>query len=52
MYGITVGCRKSSKFFFKVGYGIHFGRGRTEFQKEAFWCDTLDILRDIKQITA
>ena len=52
MYGITSDCRKSSKFFFSVGYGIYFGQGRTELQKEAFQCDALDILRDIKPITA
>ena len=52
MYGITSDCRKSSKFFFSVSYGIYFGQGRTELQKEAFQCDALDILRDIKPITA
>ena len=49
---ITSDCRKSSKFFFSVGHGIYFGQGRTELEKKAFQYDALDILRDIKQITA
>ena len=52
MYGITIDRRKSLKLFFLVGYDIYFCQGGTELQKEAFQCDTLDILRDIKQITA
>ena len=49
---ITSDCRKSSKFLFSVGHGIYFGQGRTELEKKAFQYDALDILRDIKQITA
>ena len=52
MYCITSDCRKSSKLFFSVRCGIYFGQGRIELWKEAFQCNALDILRDMKQITA
>ena len=30
IYSIAINRRKSSKFFFSVGYGMYFGNGRTE----------------------
>ena len=42
-------CRKSSKFFFRSVMAYILA---TELWKESFQCDALDILREIKQITA
>ena len=51
-YCILTGCRRLSKLCFSVGYGIYFRQGTSELWKEEFQYDGLDILRDIRQITA